>query len=278
MEIGCAIGPRLSKHRRLLFEHVDGACRTFGRRSRIHSVHKSTYQFIVFVIPIAIMPSTGAVRSAEAQWPARAPTLSKLKATRQIRYIINHKTKTKQSGLVNVWAYNTMGGEPYDWRWVPKAYTEHLLRLNYRFDLYMTILDKLILKKGKDTVAAEVMETLKKYVSYLENVMDAIWAEVRDAELEDQLTPGWRSSHLNLWLTKEYHIGRHDQMTVMHFRTVSDNINLNDDALELGKLSLSIYALSNARDQIGRSTRPPRRPGILGPSMTIFLTKSLMTK
>jgi hypothetical protein len=219
------------------------------------------------------MPPTGIVRSSEAHWPSHAPNLSKLTNTRQIRYIINHKTKTKRSGLVNVWAYNTMGGEPYDWRWVPKVYTDHLLRLNYRFDLYMTILDKLILKKGNCTGAAEDIETLKKYVAYLENVMDAIWEEVRLADNKGQLTPGWRSSHLDLWLVKEYHIGRHDQTSVIHFRTVSDDAVLKDDALELGMLSPSpIYAFSDARDQIGHSTRLPRRTGILGPSMAIFLT------
>ena len=242
MEIGCVIDPRLSKYRQLLFEHVDGGRRIFGRRSRIHSVHKSTYLFIVFVIPTTIMPHTGTVRSAEIHWPTHAPNSTRLKSTRQIRYIIDKVTATKRSGLVNIWAYNTeaRGREPYDWRWLPEVYREHILRLNYRFDLYMSILDHLVLLKKTDTVAVEVMETLKKYVAYLENVMDAIWEEVHNAENKDQLTPGWRSSHLDLWLTKEFHIGRHDQTAVTHFRTASDDGDLNDDALELGKSSPSV--------------------------------------
>jgi len=179
----------------------------------------------------------------DRKWPVQPPTNQRLKRTRQIRYMINFQPEVNRPGLIDVWAYNVLDRTKYHWRWLPASYTDHFLSLNYRFNLYFGVLDRIVV--GQHVSNIKELDNLKKYIGYLENVMDAVWEEVRDADGKDMLTPTWRSNAFDLWLVKENVIRRHDERTVVEFRKSSNNAEngfpLDEDALELGKHGYALY-------------------------------------
>ena len=216
------------------------------------------------------------VRGADVHWHDNPPSAGRLNKTRQIRYLIDHDGGSKRSGFADIWAYNTMSRDSYHWRWIPKEYVEPILRLNFRFDLYMNVLDKVT--HGRFHKDATVIDDLKRYVAYLENVMDAIWEEIRQADNKNNLSPNWHSRHLDLWLIKEHVIRRHDNGSVARFRAGPDAAALDEDPLELGefldvftrhavKAGACLKAMDSwACDKIGRSMIPLLRAGTADPN------------
>jgi hypothetical protein len=133
---------------------------------------------------------------------------------------------------------NTMSRDSYHWWWIPKEYIEPILQLNFDFDLYMKILDKVI--HGRFHKDVTVIKDLKQYVAYLENVMDAIWEEICQADKKENMSPNWHSQHLDLWLIKEHVLQRHDNGSVACFRMGPDATALDKDPLKLGE-SLDVF-------------------------------------
>jgi len=72
--------------------------------------------------------------------------------------------------------------------------------LNYRFNLYFGVLDRIVV--GQHVSNIKELDNLKKYIGYLENVMDA--SGRRFVMLTERyVDPTWRSNAFDLWLVKE---------------------------------------------------------------------------
>jgi len=170
-------------------------------------------------------------------WPNKAPTTNALGNIRQIRYFIN-VTSPPRKGFVDVWSINIFSpkDKPLEghWRWFPAAYTDHLKRIFYRFNVYFRVLDDF--NWGK---RPQELNALKIYIGYLDKVLDAIWDEVRVAAENNTLNSTWRSTIFDKWLQIECLIGRHDADSLDAYKKAGKLFQ--DDPMELGKCLLNIF-------------------------------------
>jgi hypothetical protein len=138
----------------------------------------------------------------------------------QIRYV----KMLPSDGLVEVKASNTFSGEPpYEWHMMPALYDDHLKRIFYRLDLLSNCANM--------KLDAPV---IKFHLGYLDKVLDAMWAEVDKAENEGKMNPDWRSEILDMWLSIEGKIGRHNPEAVAEYIKKNGLDQLTSDPTEIG--------------------------------------------
>lgn len=81
-----------------------------------------------------------------------------------------------------------------------------------------------------------VLDELRNYIAYTDNVLDAIWEEANDEG--DAINADWRSDTLDKWLIIEYYVGRHSPDDLSAYDSEHDPLDNDEDALSLGKISL----------------------------------------
>jgi hypothetical protein len=155
-------------------------------------------------------------------WSTKNVTSRKVNNIRQIQYHL----KSVHDNLIDIGAENVFANEEYPWRVMPQMYEDHLKLILYRLRLLSHCADV----EG----AQDYVQTIRQNLQYLDKVLDAIWDEGSAAVEANIMNPDWRSEVLDMWLSIEGRVGRHDPLSVSTFIRNNDVEDLKSDPFEIG--------------------------------------------
>lgn len=198
---------------------------TYDRSARV-TVAMSAKQTQVFSFQLpSSMPSTS--------WPSKVPTRSIIDRAVQVQYSLQ---LTENPEIFQVLAQNIWTtGEPYHWAYVPVVLVSFLHQIFWR----QWILSSMYCNGSKNP-------TLKKYIRYMELIIDALWTH-----LPENLNMTELPELVVRWVTIDCLVGRHSTERISEWEEgaeerISDrNVSLEDWLLTLDNFPCQDILSSN---------------------------------
>ena len=147
------------------------------------------------------MSTSNGIAATRRRWPKNVPSQNAINNIEQIVYSLG----SDKDNIVNVLSrniYDKNNPDPTEWTKIPSFYIVHFLQTHYRIRLYLACL-----KFKSDDI--EATNTVKRYLVYTEQVLEAFIGETSDADAKKELTSSWRSTNFDSFLTIELYVNHH---------------------------------------------------------------------
>jgi hypothetical protein len=116
----------------------------------------------------------------------------------------------------------------YDWRRMPLVYEKYLDIIFYRLEL--------LSRCAESNYDADFNRVIRKNLGYLNKILDAIFKQANREMEGDRMNADWRCNVLDMWLSIEGRVGRHDPQSVANYIEEHGSDDLRSDPFEIGTI------------------------------------------